>query len=71
MRRVAPSEIRFEVKRALQELSRSTLRDWAGKPDKREAAIDQATDAVMERLKECEISAPDVKPLDFGDMGRR
>jgi hypothetical protein len=68
MPRLSVSEIRFQIKRALQELSRGTLRDLAGKPVVRERALDVATDAVAERFTGCEVISPDVKPMDFRDM---
>ena len=70
MPRLSVSEIRFQIKRALQELSRGTIRDLAGKPFARERALDIATDAVAERFKACEVIAPEEKPMDFGDMNR-
>ena len=70
MRRVSLSALRFQVKRAIQGLSRGTLRDLAGKPDRREEAIDLATDAVMVRVEGWEFSEPDLKPMDFADMDR-
>ena len=70
-RRLTLSDIRFKVMRAVQGLSRATLRDLAGKPDKRAAAIEATAEAVIERLKECEFSEPDVKSKDFGDLNPR
>ena len=70
MSRLSVTEIRFQIKRALQDLSRGTLRDLAGKPIVRERALDVATDAVAARFNECEVIAPDVKPMDFGDMNK-
>jgi hypothetical protein len=71
MPRLSVSEIRFQIKRALQELSRGTIRDLAGKPLARERALDIATNAVAERFVQCEVIAPDTKPLDFAEMNPR
>ncbi|QAY77939.1 hypothetical protein [Sphingosinicella sp. BN140058] len=71
MRRISPSDFRFRIKRALQELSRSTIRDLVGKPDKREQALDVATEAVAERFAGCEVQESDPRRMDFGDMKNR
>lgn len=68
MRRISPSDLRFRIKRALQELTRSTIRDLVGKPDKREQALDVATEAVAERFAGCEVHEEESKRMDFADM---
>ena len=68
MRRVALSEIRFQIKPALQGLSRSTMRGLVVEPAKAGTAIEVTTDAVMPRVTACESSTAKVRPLDFGKM---
>lgn len=68
MPRLSVNDIRFQIKRALQELSRGTIRDLAGNPLARERALNVATDAVATRFERCEVIAPDVKPQDFAEM---
>lgn len=63
--------MRFQIKRGLQDLSRSLLRDLAGKPEARERALDLATLHIAARFDGCDIVAPEPKRLDFADMDRR
>lgn len=70
MPRLTPADLRFQIKRGLQTLSRSVLRDLAGKPDARERALDAATDTIAARFDGHDVIAPEVKVLDFADMDR-
>ena len=59
MRQLPDSEIRFLIKLGLQRLPRSILKDLGGAADKREVALNTATDIVAQRFKGREILAPD------------
>jgi hypothetical protein len=66
---LSAAEVRFIVKRGLQSLSRSLLRDLAGKPDARERALDIATDVVVARFDGMEVAQPEQgERFDFGQM---
>ena len=70
MRRISLQELRFSLKFALGQLSRALLRDLAGKPDRREAALDRAADALVHRLRDHEVYGPvQDSDMDFGLMG--
>ena len=62
MRKVPPSELRFQLLRGLQQIPQSTLRDLAGAPDKRSAALESAADTLMARMHDKEVFGPDPIP---------
>jgi hypothetical protein len=62
MRPVPESEVRFLLKRGLQQLPRSILRDLGGAADKREAALALAVDVLAARFARLTIQAPDPRP---------
>ncbi len=59
MRKLPKSEVRFQLLHGLQQIPRSTLRDLAGSPDKREAALQRAADTLMTRMEGKEVFGPD------------
>lgn len=66
---LTPEQLRFELLRGLQSLSRSTLNDLAGKPDKRERALSIAANELAQRFSGYTVTAPDPHPgMDFGRM---
>jgi hypothetical protein len=70
MRDVPESEIRFLLKRGLQQLSRSILRDLAGTSEKREAALEMAVDIMAVRFDRLSIQAPDPLKAPRGVPGK-
>jgi hypothetical protein len=68
MPRLSLGELRFKIKRALQEIPKATRRDLVGKQEAYERGIERATDLVLARFEECEVMEPDRTPMDFGDM---
>ena len=59
MRDCTPAEIRFHIKRGLQSLPQSTLKDLAGAADKRARALDEAMDIIAARFDGYEFQGPD------------
>jgi hypothetical protein len=68
MPRLTPDQLRFEIRRGLQTLSRSVLLDLGRSTDVRERALDQATTTMVGRLDGYEVVAPEPQRMDFGDM---
>ena len=63
------SELRFEIRRALHGLSRSTLRDMLGKPEAHERGLRAAEEVIYQRFAPLEVIAPEPNPnMDFGLM---
>ncbi|WP_114952241.1 hypothetical protein [Sphingosinicella terrae] len=65
------SELRFLIKRGLQQLSRSLLRDLAGTAEKRDAALEMAVDIMVVRFHRLSIQAPDPLTAPQGASGER
>ena len=59
MRDCTPAEIRFHIKRGLQSLPRSTLKDLAGSEDRRAAALNLAMEIIAGRFEGYEFRGPD------------
>ena len=59
MRRVPIEEFRFQLRFELGRLPRSILRDLQGSTDKRELALQLASEAMSARFARYEIKAPD------------
>lgn len=62
MRQLTPAELRFQIRRGLQQLPRSTLRDLAGAADRREAGLEAAADVIMARFARHDVFGPDPIP---------
>ena len=69
MPRLTESQLRFEIRRCLQCLSRSTLRDMAGKPDAHERGMNAAVESVYERLRRFEVIGPEPEPYPLEGIG--
>lgn len=60
MRQLSPREVRFQIKRALQEVPAATiaLMSRNGR-DKREQALDAIADAIAARFEQHDVYGPD------------
>lgn len=60
MPRLTESETRFQLKRALQQLPRSTLQDLvAGGRDRRKRGLEAAVDVLMARFEQLQVFGPE------------
>lgn len=59
MRRIDQPELRFLVKRGLQNIPKSIVNQIYGSSETRMRALDAATDIIVERLSHLEYEAPD------------
>jgi hypothetical protein len=72
MPRLTESELRFEIRRALQGLPRSVLRDMLGKPDAHERGLSAAVEVLYARFAPLDVLAPEPQAgMDFGAMKNR
>jgi len=71
MRRIPESELRFHLKRALQLLPRSTLRDLTGSDEARSRGLEAGADVLMARFEGMEVMAPDPAKSTFQAQRRR
>ena len=64
------SELRFEIKRAVQSLPKGVLRDLVGKPEPYERGLRSAVEIIHQRFSRFQVVSPEVDPrkLDFGSM---
>lgn len=70
MRELDPNELRFQIRRGLQQLSASTLRDIAGAADRRERGLNAATGTLAARFAGHQVFAPDPIPAHGDTPGR-
>lgn len=72
MHRLSDSDLRFEMVRAVQSMSRRTLRDLLSKsPMVADRALEEAVDHLAKRLDGKEVFAPEPRlGMDFADMDR-
>lgn len=59
MRPITNKDLRFKLKYGLMQISRQTLKDLSGSSDKRERALDLATDILIDQMKGWQFEAPD------------
>jgi len=71
MRQLTPAELRFHLKRGLQQLSQSCLRDLAGAADKRARGLDEAAAVLLARFDRYEVFAPDPIPAHGEPPGKK
>ena len=67
------SELRFEIRRAVQSLPRGVIRDLIGKPDAYERGLRSAVEIVYQRFALFDVIAPEqeTQRWDFGAMKNR
>jgi hypothetical protein len=67
------SELRFEIRRAVQSLPKGVLRGLVGKPEPYERALRAAEEVIYQRLAGFQVrrAEVDLKRWDFGAMKNR
>jgi hypothetical protein len=68
---LSPDEIRFELRRSLQELPRSVWRDLCGKPEAYERGLRTAVTLMLPRFERLTVARPEPDAsMDFAGMDR-